>query len=212
MNSVRTGYLEAAAIAVDLLRDRAVTERWQRPSALEQMRVSGLAGHLAAQLFNAVKVLDNDVPDEAPRALLDHYASSAWIDADLDDEASVRVRRTGEELSAEGQDALVERASVTLSELRRRLADEPADRIVHLPWGPWSLTLDDFVVTRMLEIVVHSDDLAASVGTATPTFPERVFEPVVDVLTRLAVRRHGQPALVRALARAERAPAAINAF
>jgi hypothetical protein len=212
MNPVRTGYLEAAAIAVDLIRDRAVTERWQRPSALPQMRVSGLAGHLAAQLFNAAKVLAYDVPDEAPRSLLDHYAASAWIDADLDDDASVRVRRTGEELSAEGQEALAERVAVTLAELRRRLADEPADRIVHLPWGPWSLTLDDFVVTRMMEIVVHSDDLAASVDIATPAFPARVFDPVLDLLARLAVRRHGQSALIRALTRAERAPAAINAF
>jgi hypothetical protein len=35
---------------------------------------------------------------------------------------------------------------------------------------------------------------------------------VLTLLTDLAVRRHGQPAVLRALTRAERAPAAINAL
>jgi hypothetical protein len=35
---------------------------------------------------------------------------------------------------------------------------------------------------------------------------------VLVLLARLAARRHGQVALLRALARAERAPAAINAI
>jgi hypothetical protein len=35
---------------------------------------------------------------------------------------------------------------------------------------------------------------------------------VLALLTRLAVRRHGQSAVVSALSRAERAPARINAF
>jgi hypothetical protein len=37
-------------------------------------------------------------------------------------------------------------------------------------------------------------------------------DPVLALLTGLATRRHGVPALLRALTRAERAPSAINAF
>jgi len=67
-------------------------------------------------------------------------------------------------------------------------------------------------VTRMMEITVHSDDLAVSVDIATPDLTEQVLSPVLQLLASLAVRRHGQPAVVRALSRAERAPDTITAF
>jgi len=63
-----------------------------------------------------------------------------------------------------------------------------------------------------MEIAVHSDDLAVSAGIDTPDLPAAVIEPVVDLLTRIAVRRHGQPAVLRALSRAERAPDTIAAI
>jgi hypothetical protein len=84
--------------------------------------------------------------------------------------------------------------------------------VVGLPWAGWSLTLDDFLVTRMLEITAHCDDLAVSVGVATPPLPASVTEPVLDLLCRLAVHRHGVIAVLRALSRAERAPATIAAI
>ena len=49
-------------------------------------------------------------------------------------------------------------------------------------------------------------------GITAPTLPDEVPGPVLALLTRLAVRLHGQSAVVAALTRAERAPAAINAF
>ncbi|MEU6808231.1 hypothetical protein ABZ920_04320 [Streptomyces sp. NPDC046831] len=50
-----------------------------------------------------------------------------------------------------------------------------------------------------MERVVHADGLVCSVGLPAPVLPERVTAPVVDLLTRLAVRRHGAVAVVRAL-------------
>ena len=63
-----------------------------------------------------------------------------------------------------------------------------------------------------LEIVVHSDDLAVSVDLEPPAWPEEVIAPVLGVLTTLAVRKHGVPAVLRTLARAERAPGSIAAI
>jgi hypothetical protein len=84
---------------------------------------------------------------------------------------------------------------------------------VRIPlWGPWSLMLDDILTTRMMELAVHSDDLAVSVGIATPALPQSAVDTVIDLLSRLAVRRHGPTAVLRALSRAERAPATIAAF
>ncbi len=87
------------------------------------------------------------------------------------------------------------------------LPAEPTDRVVSFAAKP--LLLNDFLLTRMMEIVVHSDDLALSADITTPPFPPHVFEPVLDLLSRLAVVRHGQPAVLRALSRAERAPTTI---
>jgi hypothetical protein len=64
----------------------------------------------------------------------------------------------------------------------------------------------------MMELAVHMDDLAVSVGITAPELSTTAFDPVLTLLTRLAARRHGQAALLRALARAERAPAVINAL
>jgi len=84
---------------------------------------------------------------------------------------------------------------------------------VRIPlWGPWSLRLDDLLITRMMELAVHADDLAVSVGIPTPELPRSAVDTVVDLLSRLAVRRHGATAVLRALSRAERAPATIAAI
>ena len=66
-------------------------------------------------------------------------------------------------------------------------------------------------ITRMLEIVVHADDLAISLDIPTPEFPAEVFIPVRDLLVRLAVKRHGQSAVISALTRRERTQV-ISAF
>ncbi|MDN3356861.1 hypothetical protein [Actinomadura sp. DC4] len=59
---------------------------------------------------------------------------------------------------------------------------------------------------------MHSDDLAHSVGVLTPELPAEAVETVVDLLSRVALRRHGATNVLRALSRAERAPASISAF
>jgi hypothetical protein len=89
--------------------------------------------------------------------------------------------------------------------VRGLLAGGAARDVVPIPWRDWSLRREDFLLTRLLEIVVHADDLAVSAGVPTPEFPEEVFAPVRDLLVRLAVRRHGQSAVISTPARRERA-------
>ncbi|MEV1285593.1 maleylpyruvate isomerase N-terminal domain-containing protein [Micromonospora sp. NPDC049679] len=210
---IRVAYLHAAAAAaVTLLRDPAVARSWETPSALPEFAVSGLAGHLAQQIFRVPEVLAGEVPASAPIALLEHYARSRWLDAGVDDGANVAIRRGGDDAAADGAAALAGRADGAVERLRELLPAEPVDRVVHLPWGPWSLTLDDFLTTRLMELAVHADDLAVSVGVETPALPPEVIEPVIDLLSRLALRRHGAAAVLRALSRSERAPRTISAL
>ncbi|MDP4501203.1 maleylpyruvate isomerase N-terminal domain-containing protein [Nonomuraea turcica] len=213
MGESRQSYLVAAASAVSLLSDPAVAGAWDKPSALTEFSVGGLAGHLAHQIVRVRDALaaDNGAAEE-PIGLIEHFSRSPWVQAGLDHESNVFVRRGGEAAAADGPVALVERTQALLDLLTAALPAEPADRVVHLPWANWSLTLDDFLLTRLVELVVHSDDLAASVGVETPALPESVIDPAVELLARLAVHRHGATAVIRTLSRAERAPATISAF
>lgn len=212
MSGIRDAYLQAAVSAAALLDDQAVAAAWESASALPEFSVAGLAGHLARQVVAVPRVLGQPVPAGPPATLLDHYDRVPWVDASLDDAANAEIRQGGEDEAADGAAALAARIGVAVEALRTALPAEPADRVVHPSWVSWTLTLDDFLVTRMMEIAVHSDDLAQSVGVTTPPLPPAVLDPVFALLIRLAVRRHGPTALLRALSRSERAPATIAAF
>jgi len=46
-----------------------------------------------------------------------------------------------------------------------------------VPRQGWSLSLDDLLTTRTMEIAVHSDDLAVSVGVAAPNLSSETLTP-----------------------------------
>jgi hypothetical protein len=205
-------YLDSAAVAVALLADPAVTAAWDQPSALAEFTVRGVAGHLARQVIVVRELLAAEPPAGEGVSPLDHYARAQWVGASLDHEANVMARRGGEAAAARGAAELVRDTEAALAELRASLPGQPGDRLVMAPGGSWPLTLPDFLVTRLVEFAVHVDDLSVSVGIPTPKLPPQVTDTVLVLLTRLAAHRHGPTAVLRALSRAERAPATIAAF
>jgi Mycothiol maleylpyruvate isomerase N-terminal domain len=208
---VRETYLRAAAVAVELLGSPEVAAAWSMPSALDKMTLGAVAAHLARQIHNVPVVL-TEQPGEPVVSVLEHYARSEWVGADLDAEANQVTRRNAELSAADGPAALASQTAALLAQLPDVLAAQTGDRIVSLPWATWSMTLDDFLVTRLVEIAVHNDDLACSVGLPTPALPERATNMVLTVLWQVSARRHGVTAVLRGLTRSERAPASIAAF
>ncbi|MCX4094991.1 hypothetical protein [Nocardia sp. alder85J] len=95
-----------------------------------------------------------------------------------------------------------------LADQRPPVVAAPADRVVSTAGG-LPMLLDDFPLTRLLEIAVHSADLALGADIPTPATAPHVFEPILDLLARLAVVRYGQVAVLRALSRAECASAVV---
>ncbi|MEV0644188.1 maleylpyruvate isomerase N-terminal domain-containing protein [Phytomonospora sp. NPDC050363] len=211
-NATRDAYLTAADSAAALLADPAVAVAWDKPSALAEFGVGGLAGHLAYQVLSVASTLGNPLDDGELVPLLGHYARGAWLDADIDDDVMVGIRNSGYRIAAEGPQALARTVADEVAALREVFGDVAPDRVVALGRVPWSLTFDDFLMTRTMELAVHSDDLAVSVGLDTPALPPEVTGPVLDLLAALAVKRHGPVALMRAYSRAERAPKTIAAF
>jgi hypothetical protein len=212
MSATADAYLTAVDSVIALLGRPEVAARWDEPSALAQWSVGGLAGHLAGQAFAGVNLIEAAPSDLPPIALDEHYQRVTWIGAAVDDEQSVDIRSGGDANAEAGPQALLGRLVDARERLGGLLSETAPDRPVLVPWQGWALRRDDFLVMRMMEITVHSDDVAASVGLTAPSLPESVLGPVLGLLTRLAVQRHGQSAVVAALSRAERAPARINAF
>jgi hypothetical protein len=63
------------------------------------------------------------------------------------------------------------------------------------------LPAHDFVLTRTMEVLVPSDDLASSIGVDTPAFPDQAADAALALLASLAAWRHGQVAVLRVLSR-----------
>lgn len=205
-------YVSAAASALALVESAAVTEAWDRASALEGFTVGGLAGHIAAQVHSARQALAGDFTGKERIGLFEHFERAAWRGADLDNEANTRVREGGHELAEAGPAALTDQTRRALAAVEADLAGRDGHETSGNPAWAYATSLDDFLITRILEFVVHSDDLAYSVGVATPVFEADVFDTATWVLTRLSSARHGQAALVRALSRSERAGADVTAL
>jgi hypothetical protein len=211
-HSDRDAFLGAARVAADLARRPEVGARWHDESSCAGMSVGGLAFHLGSQTDLAVRLLQAGPSDRDPIPLAEHYARAAWVRTGHDGEANVGIREGSDAQAEAGPDALAALLDQRLAELPEALDAFGSTDPVLIPWQGWALTAHDFLVTRMMETVVHSDDLAASVGLDTPRFPDDALAPVLDLLTGLAVRRHGATSVVRALARPQRAPDTIAAF
>jgi hypothetical protein len=208
----RTEFVTACRTAFDLASMPVVAAAWHAESACAGMTVGGLTHHLLGQVKHVARFLSQPPTADAPIALLDHYAGAEWVTAGREDEANTSIRDGENQAAAAGRDAVLAEAAPLLDQLPDLLRTPREPETIFIPWQGWALTTDDFLVTRSMELVVHSDDLAASVGVPTPTFPDSTITHVVDLLGGVAMRRHGQAAVVRALSRPQRAPSSVSAF
>ncbi|HEX5086742.1 MAG TPA: maleylpyruvate isomerase N-terminal domain-containing protein [Nocardioides sp.] len=208
------GFETSARLACGLATRPEVTARWTDESACAGMSIGGLANHLVAQVDLAVGLLSAPPSELAPIPVAEHYRRAAWAHSALDEEANTTIRESADAEAGSGSDALAARAAAGLEALPDALAaaDGREPDSVLLPWQGWALTAHDLTVTRLMEMMVHADDLAASTGVETPQFPGDVVAAVLALLAVVAADRHGQTALVRALARPQRAPGQVSAF
>ena len=202
-----------AEVAIGLADRAEVRDAWERDSACTGMTVGGLTHHLLAQVGHVVAGLRSAAPSGAPViGLLDHYASAPWVAASQSGETDPDQDDKDNAAAAVGHGAVVAAARAALADLPGLFATPRDPDVIHIPWQGWSLSTSDFVTTRLMEMVVHGDDLAASVGLPTPEHQPAVVAPVLALLTEVSLRRHGQVALVRALSRPQRSSGDISAF
>lgn len=214
-SAIAPAFQDSARIGLEVVTSPEVSDRWGEESACAGMSVGGLAHHLAAQVGYAVRLLTDEPGPEEPIPVLEHYRRATWVTAAPDDEINVSIRtRADAQATEEGPEALARQVRRDLAALPQALdrARERTPDTVHIPWQGWSLTTEEFLLTRMMEILVHTDDLAVSVGLPTPDFPDEAVHRVLGLLSAVATLRHGQLPVLRALARPQRAPSSVAAF
>ena len=205
-------FLASAATIAPLLRAPALADRWTEPSALAEFRISGLAGHLARAFLNVERYLDAPQITDAPLLDAVSYFTAGGPDADdpsVDGHRLIRDR--GEQEAAGGPIDLANRYDAAQARLTVRLPHLPQDQPVPM-FGRCVLPLREALLTRLIELVVHADDLAVSLQLPTPAFSHEASDLVITTLARIARRRHGTLPVLRTLARRERAPAHVSAF
>jgi mycothiol maleylpyruvate isomerase-like protein len=202
MSDVRDVFLDCAVQSAELLRLDAVAERWDAPSALEHFSIRGLAGHLVRATGSVEAYLDRAEPTGEPISAARYY-TAAVDSTDIDSDLHVAIRARGEKEAAEGHAALVEKLDQMIERLRTRLATEPPSRRMRVH-KDLVVTLDDYLVTRVVEQLVHCDDLAVSVGVDTPASPPGAMDVALANLVDVARVRHGDLAVLRSLTRRER--------
>ena len=199
VGDVRDDFLRGARAVLDALSDPAVAAVWDQPSVLPDQTVGSLAGHLArGGVWVVGDYLDLDPPAAVAHATVAGYFAQV---AGLDEADHRAIRDRGAALAAEGPEAVVARLGARLPTLAARLADEPPDRLVPVFGG--GMALDAYLGTRVVEQVVHLDDLARSVPGLRSTGPEDLVRWVAELGTAVAVERHGATAVVRHLFRTE---------
>jgi hypothetical protein len=194
--------MEAARVAAALVAAPEVAARWTQPGASAGMTVGATAAHLVS---SGIEMLVPYLEVEAPQGtrVLEPSRYFSGQSLDLDHEGHRDVRQRAEQGAHRGAAALAADAAEAVAGLAVRLAEEPDERRV-LVLDRFDMTLDGFLITRLVELLAHTDDLAAGAEVPTPELPPEAVALTVGCLTDIARRRHGDLAVLRTLARRER--------
>jgi hypothetical protein len=203
-------YLATARTAAALLRSPGIAHHWSESSALPEYRISGLAGHLAMAVLWVATSLDADVPDQEPLDAVQYFHIRYQPGTPPDDPIQQRIRGLGQQTAGDGPADLIARIDATVTELTTRLPAMPPDRLV--VGNRAVFRLDQWLLTRMVELAVHMDDLAVSIDVVTPELPAEAADLVTTTLARIAVAHYGAVPVLRALSRRERAAVTVSAF
>ena len=199
MNSTRALFLASCRVVADALDDSAVAVAWDEPSVLNEQSIGGLAAHLAGGSWLPLDYLAADPPD-GPATLdcaADYFATLLNL---ATEEMHAGIRERGAQGAAAGGTAIAAAMRGKAAELELALDTEPKDRLLSV-YGGFVMTLDAFLETRLVEQVVHLDDLARSIGRDPWANAPGADDLVISIGIDIGRRRYGDTATLRALFR-----------
>jgi uncharacterized protein (TIGR03083 family) len=163
-------------------------EAFERPSVLPEWDVRTLTGHVLLIHLGLLRLLERPT-DEA--ALPVHEFVTRYrrdVDAIYASTVETAADRTPDELLLDLDQAI--------RDIRARLA-QPLPKVIESPRGP--TTVDDFLTTRVIELVIHADDFARSLPSVSPIRLDRsaLAVAVRSLAAILAAQHPGRSVEVR---------------
>ena len=159
-------------------------EQLDGPTRLGEWTVRDLAGHLTMVLASVSRKLSEPEPATLELPLLDWPSATATAAATIDEDT--RAIDTGD---------LPGLYARTVALFEERIAGVPDERLVPTRFG--TMRLGDHLVTRTLELVVHTDDLNAATGAAVPYDRQALAACVRLLADALAAKAPGGAVEVR---------------
>lgn len=155
----------------------AVEDRWDQ-AALGEWTVRELVAHTDRAYTTLLDYVGGDVKDPTPLNSAGQYFRTVLTEQT----PHVHIAERGRKEAGRVSDWVAETDRLA-TEVDRFLADTTGEQAMHLFVG--EMPLDQYLPTRVTELVIHGTDLAAALGLATdpPVVASRL---VVEVLLDLA--------------------------
>ncbi len=221
-DDVQRLWVESCAALLTLVDDTAVGDRWDAPSCLPGMTIGALCGHVIASGIFEVEsrvtqaaAAGNDAVTPsysgplvtAPPTRTDGRAMTAanlhaLVPTDDGNAAHRAVEAAAAEQAENGMEDLVSRGRIAFATARVAVERTDPDVVVDC-WGV-PLSFEEFLRTRIVEMVVHAEDLADSIGLESSGLPDEAKEVACNIGIEAAIRRNGPTAVLRALFRSDR--------
>ncbi|WP_167132020.1 maleylpyruvate isomerase N-terminal domain-containing protein [Paramicrobacterium chengjingii] len=156
-------------------------DQWDAPG-LGFWNVRSLTGHTARAVITVIDYLDLDPAAQIDMPTAGDYYGQIYLAYTNPEAIAKRGVEAGVALGADPVAAitvLVERALALL-------ADQPSDRLVSL--GGMGIPIDEYLKTRVFELVVHTMDLARATGQTADFAPE-LIESAASLAAGIAARK-----------------------
>lgn len=202
--------LERLECVIPVVESPEVWSSWTEQSVLPGYTVGGLVAHLLTATERTAVVLEAPEPSAADIrvvGLADFYGPNRVDDpTQLGTGLHAFLLRDGARRANEGPGAMASAFRALPARLRPLLDAVVPTRLVPVVQVPGGATsLDEYLVTRLIELVVHTDDLTTSVDIPPLDLPPAALRVVLGAFVDLAVARVGGLEVIRAFTRRERA-------
>jgi hypothetical protein len=208
MTDTRAVFLECLDPVASMLTEPAILAAWDAPSALERMTVGDIVGHLVRTGNRAWDYLPDRVDGKPAIETVAGYYEAISLGTDLDSAGNSGVRDRAAAAAAAGPSALANELADARAALEAAFVDLPRAAAIRVIGG-LAIRYDAYLATRIIEVVVHLDDVAASVPGFTPDVSPAAWDIAIDGSIELARVRHGDAEVLRVMARGERARADV---
>ena len=179
--AVRDAFEHGASTFLDVLRG-VTADQWDKPEALGDMTTRELAAHTLRAFITVEGYLVAEPVTDRVLADASEYYITAFSDPKVHEGVATRARHAGRQLIDP-----VGEAEVTVARVLALVASTANDEPVNSFLG--QITLSEYLATRVVELGVHTLDLARATGQPVALHSDTAAV-VLSVLTQLASPTH----------------------